>query len=118
MFAGFMPSAEARLTRATTRDSGQFFDPAAATSSAASTAYYSERLTYRKRAYRAAGSQKRVSSSVERADRSQRVRRTRLRIAPRAPSASLYGGGGGQRRWSSARLVRLVDGMRAAAVLK
>lgn len=91
MFAGFMPTAEARPTRAEYAGDA---DKSSIRRSYKQRRVYSdnsERRTYRKRSYRAAGSQR--VRRVERADRSHRVRRTAAHRATRAERVASYSGG-------------------------
>lgn len=91
MFAGFMPSAEARPRADYAGDS----DNSSIRRSYKQRHVYrdddGERRSYRKRSYRAERSQR--VRRVERADRSQRVRRTAAHRATRAERVASYGGG-------------------------
>jgi hypothetical protein len=94
MFAGFMPSAEARPTRA---DYAGDSDSSSIRRGYKQRRVYSdnsERRTYRKRSYRAASSQR--VRRVERADRSYRVRRTATHRATRAERVASYRSGSGR----------------------
>jgi hypothetical protein len=90
MFGGFTPSAEARPTRA---DYAGDSDSSSIRRGYKSRQVYDngERRSYRKRAYRSAGSQR--VRRVERADRSQRPRRTAAHVATRAERVASYSGG-------------------------